>query len=378
MSGIFLVYWLSSVLHLIALTRPTLSQDDYDLTAHKALTNKTNIGKRNVTIPIDQVDASLGHNCYVEGSQFRQMCDAGYVKVGADRDGIDCSGTPDSLCGRIICCPKTSGMTDCMWRGGGKDCNGRCHDGEVKVTTSSWGGTPGESSATSKCNRGTKAFCCKAALFDSLTADCHWNDHCGDSCADDEESVAHAYDRWGWATVFCNGYNYCCKKNKPMPLTNCHWVGQGDCADNTCAASEVTLWTNDRGDSYSGCAWYREKSLCCTPNADNLEEEICDYDPCDYDASICSDGLADVPGAADSDMRRRTYIDEEDELEYEFLEARAGSNTNRPGLPRQISLQMLTKTVSWNSRPYPPGNKRNYLFRQSSGFAAMLLQGGFQ
>lgn len=75
----------------------------------------------------------------------------------------------------------------------------------------------------------------------------------GDDCGSDEEEVAYAYDRWGWGSIFCNGYRYCCKKSKPIPFSKCHWVGQGDCADNTCSKSEVTLWTNERGDSYTGC-----------------------------------------------------------------------------------------------------------------------------
>ncbi|KAI8241268.1 Glucan endo-1,3-alpha-glucosidase agn1 [Colletotrichum sp. SAR 10_96] len=57
---------------------------------------------------------------------------------------------------------------------------------------------------------------------------------------------------------------YCCK-NDPPPLSNCHWVGQGDCADNTCNNKEVTLILDQGGGDGNLCSWWRKKSLCCTP-----------------------------------------------------------------------------------------------------------------
>lgn len=75
----------------------------------------------------------------------------------------------------------------------------------------------------------------------------------GNPCKDNEQSIAHMYDRWGWGSVFANGNDYCCPKSSPMPFTGCHWVGQGDCADNTCDDTEVTLLVDNRGDSYWGC-----------------------------------------------------------------------------------------------------------------------------
>lgn len=321
-----------------------------------------------------EIDSSFGKSCYKEGSMYVPFCDVGYVKVGADRDGIDCGDVPESFCGRIICCPKTSGMTDCMWRGSGGDCNGQCHEGEVKIAGSSWGGSPGESSPSTKCSRGDKAFCCKATQYASLTESCRWTDNCNSNCNSDEESVAQAYDCWGWASVFCNGYHYCCKKNRPIPLRNCHWVGQGDCADNTCAKSEVTLWTDTWGDSYSGCAWWRKKALCCTPNAEALEEDVCDYNPCDDDPDMCSDDPGDVWGASSAKSVKGTYIDD-DGLEYTYLEKGVRPT---PGLPRQINLRMFKDILTWYSRPYPPSNNRNALFRPGTGLAVMSLKGGFE
>ena len=354
-----------------------LFTDDYNFTAHKALTANPKIGSVKIATPVvADIDASFGSSCYKDGSQFVQSCDAGYVKVGADRDGIDCGNLHESLCGRIICCPKTSGMTECSWRGSGGDCNGQCHEGEVKVSGSSWGGKPGESSPTKKCSRGAKAFCCKASQYTSLTEGCRWTTKCGAGCDSDEESVANAHDRWGRATAFCDGYDYCCKKDRPLPFKYCHWVGQGDCADNTCAKYEVTLWTDQMGDSrMNSCGWYRKKALCCTPNSDALEEDVCDYNPCEDDAAMCGDGLEDAPGTASTDVARRTYIDEEDGLEYGYLDKRAGS---RPGMPRAISLDMAKHTLKWLSRPYPTGDQRTKLFRAGTGLSTVILKGGYE
>lgn len=49
------------------------------------------------------------------------------------------------------------------------------------------------------------------------------------------------------------GQKYCCKTSQPAPFTNCHWVGQQDCADNNCNNKEVTLRTDPGGDSSATC-----------------------------------------------------------------------------------------------------------------------------
>ncbi|KAL7621055.1 hypothetical protein AAE478_008367 [Parahypoxylon ruwenzoriense] len=336
--------------------------DDYELTAHKALTGKTDIGtslslKQTQKPIVAEIDASFGSNCYKEPNEFTQMCETGYVKVGADKAGIDCKDTPDDLCGKIICCPKDAGMVNCMWRGSGGDCNGQCHPGEVKITGSSWGGKPGESSPNKKCSRGGKAFCCQTNKFEDLTESCYWTSHCGDSCKSDEESVAHAYDRWGWATVFCNGYHYCCKKDKPIPFRACHWVGKGDCADNTCDKTEVTLWTDG----------YRKKSLCCKPNADAVKEMTCNIDLCSYDPSLCED---DPDYGMDDGLVKRTYVDPFDGQEYEYLDKRDVF----PGKPRPMSYRMGAITVNWLSRMYP--ETREKLFG-GDGASTVTLRGGY-
>jgi hypothetical protein len=90
-------------------------------------------------------------------------------------------------------------------------------------------------------------------------------------CQSDEVSIAHAFDINGecqeelpplkrrdgvqsglvpWASN--DGQNYCCKKSKKA-FDRCNWIGKGDCAQNTCDRGEVTLATNDYGDSDVAC-----------------------------------------------------------------------------------------------------------------------------
>lgn len=79
---------------------------------------------------------------------------------------------------------------------------GQCHSGEIELYTSGTGGGDymgfQSESGTSKCRRGTKAFCCTDNTFDDLTADCYWTG-CSGSCKSDEVSVATAVNLKGKA-----------------------------------------------------------------------------------------------------------------------------------------------------------------------------------
>ncbi|KAK3681407.1 glycosyl hydrolase family 71-domain-containing protein [Podospora appendiculata] len=69
--------------------------------------------------------------------------------------------------------------------------------------------------------------------------------------------------------------------NNGAPLSNCHWVGQGDCADNTCNAAEVVLARSPYEGDSSSCNWGRNKVLCCTPNDAAFDEPTCGgIEPC--------------------------------------------------------------------------------------------------
>ncbi|EJP61449.1 symbiotic chitinase [Beauveria bassiana ARSEF 2860] len=353
--------------------------DDYEFTAHKALIGKPTIGSlqnKKATAAASEVAATFGDKCYYEENSHKQMCEPGYIIMGRDNQGGHC-GEKDKLCGNIICCPKSSGLGDCTWRGSGGDCNGQCHEGEVKLSDSSWGGWPGESSGKKRCGRGNKAFCCKADKFDKLKDGCRWSEFNG-RCKSDETKVAYQFHEKDGL-----GLKYCCKDDKPMPVSNCHWVGQGDCAQNTCAKTEITLRTSGRGGSFNSCNWWRLKSLCCTPNGDALTEEYkCDDNPCDEDG-FCEDDLGHVASGW-STHSAEVYFDagHEDEVyneldSQELAERQAGGSKARPGLPRQQVLHLVVQNLVWNSRPYATGDKRGWLFRFAGGLAEMSLKGAF-
>lgn len=73
-----------------------------------------------------------------------------------------CSGND----ARLYCCPSND-MPTCLWRGSAPFCNGKCHDGEVEVTSSTSG-----TGAT--CWTGHKVLCCTNTVSDVSLSHCQW------------------------------------------------------------------------------------------------------------------------------------------------------------------------------------------------------------
>ncbi|KAK5993960.1 hypothetical protein PT974_07398 [Cladobotryum mycophilum] len=203
--------------------------------------------------------------------------------VGNDKG--DCGKDPYV---KPICCKSSTAPKTCTWRGGGSDCNGQCHKGEVTLFESKKGGRPESESRTKECTRGNKVFCCTDERFTDLTSTCSWT-KCGvKSCKDGEVSVAYAENLGGRCDSWSGyGMNFCCNSNA-KPLDNCHWVGRGDCADNTCNNKETVLAVDTYGDNYGGkaCNWGRKPTLCCTPNLDVLAPATCEKTLCNFDSSV--------------------------------------------------------------------------------------------
>lgn len=155
---------------------------------------------------------------------------------------------------------------------------------------------------------------------------------------------------------------YCCKTSEP-PLKNCHWVGQGDCADNTCSAVEVTLRTDQLGDNRFGCLWSRKKALCCTPNGDVFDTPTCDKPLCQYDGSGFR---CDVDPYADD-------FSDENYCEPEFCGANVASSLlERRGRPPftvdwQITVNNIVRSFSLRLRMRGyPGSGRLHLPTRST------------
>ncbi|KAH6687317.1 symbiotic chitinase [Plectosphaerella plurivora] len=372
--------------------------DDYDFTAHKALTGKTIITAADVVKETQtladltaEFDASFGRFCYKKPyiSFGNHGCgEPGDTKVGYDSNGEDCTNAQilSGTCGLPICCPLTSGFTDksCRWtRNGGGDCNGRCESGEVMITQSSWGGLPGDADQ-SKCKRGKKAFCCKTPHFDTLTDGCRWETECGKACQNDEDKITTAFQlekKTYVSPAGCNEYNYCCKKSSGKPLADCNWKGSApDCVHNTCGQSEITIRTDPRGGSKWSCGWGRSKSLCCKPDGSTMLDMDCNVDLCKIDPLICEedgDGDDEDEGSSLRRFRRssaeiddteeddngmfiiRTYTDPYDGQVYEYAESLLSKRI--PGLRRPMKIKFRDGSkLQWASRIYP--NTRKKLF----------------
>ncbi|GIJ85609.1 hypothetical protein Asppvi_004468 [Aspergillus pseudoviridinutans] len=189
-------------------------------------------------------------------------CGTGQVRIGYDAGGCG------SGYGKPICCPSTAYPKSCLWRGDGSDCNGQCHSGEMTLLYSSWGGDPTEGNHK-RCGRGRKAFCCVADEWESEIKDCYLG-RCGGGCLSGDEKVASVHDpdkcAYSYSHSGPQNRDYCCPS--PAKFTNCHWVGKGDCADNTCDDNDIQLMVNSYGDSKSSCHWGRQKALCCDAPAE--------------------------------------------------------------------------------------------------------------
>ncbi|KAK0669896.1 bacteriodes thetaiotaomicron symbiotic chitinase [Cercophora samala] len=309
--------------------------DDYDNNAHKALTGNDKIGKRGSLEQVNDMEkfitdtnSFLGQGCEkldkVEAdlTAYKGALELNTKKELVGYDASGCEAKKGKTCGKPIVCPISAGFKDkCMWRGSGGDCNGQCHEGEIKIAGSSWGGSPGES-GTNRCSRGGKQLCCQVGL-DKINDGCYWTEGCGKHCKADEEKVAYATDihdkcwrhdeslkkrsdpvsipsdldrragLWG-KTV---GNDYCCPKSKPIPYKNCRWVGSKDCAVPNCERHEIFLATNDYGDADYPCNWWRKRALCCEVNEEALNPVA------ECDTEICSglDGGCEDPDYGETD-----------------------------------------------------------------------------
>ncbi|KAJ5295311.1 hypothetical protein N7508_010132 [Penicillium antarcticum] len=128
---------------------------------------------------------------------------------------------------RNYCCPQDQEMPTCEWRGTAPFCNGKCHDGEVQVSS--------DTSATgSECWTGHKVLCCKSTKSDAGISQCKWEGaapFCGKNGGigqhygcDESDRYEETYDNVGaGGESYCySGYkSFCC--TSPPPFTGCGW-----------------------------------------------------------------------------------------------------------------------------------------------------------
>ncbi|KAI5279027.1 hypothetical protein KEM54_004394, partial [Ascosphaera aggregata] len=67
---------------------------------------------------------------------------------------------------RLYCCPPDN-MPTCQWRGTAPFCKGKCHDGEVEVSSSTSG-------TGASCWTGHKVLCCEQTAANKAVSECKW------------------------------------------------------------------------------------------------------------------------------------------------------------------------------------------------------------
>jgi hypothetical protein len=191
----------------------------------------------------------------------------------------------------------------------------------------------------------------------------------------------------GKCTVVDHAMHYCCASD-PAPLNNCHWVGSGDCADNRCADTEVTVALDSRGDSFAACnceyqdprvcistkegsisSGGRKKALCCTPDTSVSVPAVCEaIDLCDLDSYYCDSDISslkkrewnpDIPLHEDEEflailglLNGTAYTNEDidDVLTYHALQPRGAARVfNVQAYVKAVNYIVGTKSLSYPS-----------------------------
>ncbi|KAL8305540.1 hypothetical protein RB600_008430 [Gaeumannomyces tritici] len=281
-----------------------------------------------ITDDIARLEADLATSCRMvnscvdlnDGKPANSKCQSDETMVGYDLAGCSALGT---ISAKPICCKSKVAPESCQWRaniGIGSDCNGRCAAGEVNLFTSSTGGGYRTDSDGNACLRGHKSFCCTHPGYETITQGCAWREWY--SCSREPEcpSGQEVIQREVISSngIGCATYSsFCCSRKQ---LSNCHWVGQGDCADNSCNNKEVTLLTSSRGDSGTSCGWGRHKSLCCTPEP-KKHVPVCGRPYCDLHPLECPDDDGDDGSDDEEFERRKRTVDERQQAAREPKEA---------------------------------------------------------
>ncbi|KAF5655126.1 glycoside superfamily [Fusarium sp. NRRL 25303] len=153
-----------------------------------------------------------------------QTCPRGYTEIIRDDDKsqimLDATQCPSGS-GEVqtLCCPKSSKVPVCRWRGhrNSGHCVVGCNAGEVEVGTLHAG-----------CKKGWQSACCDITETTEPWSKCKWTDDCfeDNTCPTGYSSlVAESRNGWGGQKSCKAGkYNYCCTET-PKAFKECEWVG---------------------------------------------------------------------------------------------------------------------------------------------------------
>ncbi|RDB24966.1 Chitotriosidase-1 [Hypsizygus marmoreus] len=185
-----------------------------------------------------------------------------------------CSGD-DS---RLYCCPSND-MPTCTWRGTAPFCKGKCHDGEVEVTSSTSG-------TGAECWTGHKVLCCTKTASDSAASECRWTGSapfCSGpfgqaDCPSDQKALTSSnYGAGGEQPCSIGQKSFCC--DQPPPYEGCDWYYHGGnfwgeipfACTGTCPAGKAVIATDPTG-CFSGYG-----AFCCNNPSTTNDPLVADF-----------------------------------------------------------------------------------------------------
>ncbi|RKK80139.1 hypothetical protein BFJ71_g16019 [Fusarium oxysporum] len=219
-----------------------------------------------------------------------QTCPSGYTEIargGKDSeimlDATECLPGQDQV--QTLCCPKSSKVPKCQWRGyqGNDHCPVGCNAGEVAVGTHHQG-----------CKKsGWQTACCEATDSTGPWSKCGWTVDCYD---DDDSTCPKGFSSFvvgsrggfGGQKSCKKGkkYNYCCTET-PKPFKNCEWVGHEvsfpneQACTNTCPHGSTRIAAQDISTSWSTSGYlahtdkctYGFEAYCCAGDKESDKDE---------------------------------------------------------------------------------------------------------
>jgi chitinase len=236
-----------------------------------------------LTIKLPSKKADSNDFCYF--TNCGQTCPRGYTEiVRGDKpsqlmlDGSQCDGRGT----QTLCCPKSSKVPKCQWRGfhNSGHCTVGCNSGEVEVGTIFTG-----------CKRsGWQSACCESTPSTEPWSKCAWTDMCVDdkTCPSGYSNfVVGSREGWGGQRICSNGkkYNYCCTET-PKAFKNCKWAAWEDntpksglCTDSCphgstrIAEQQVTQMYNGLLPGHAEDCFKGHESFCCLGDQSSGKDE---------------------------------------------------------------------------------------------------------
>jgi chitinase len=218
---------------------------------------------------------------------FKEVQRDGHKEIMMDREQCDQHTTYEQVGFARFCCPSSSKLPTCTWRGhrNSGNCKPGCNDDEVEVGSLSTG-----------CKKGFQTACCTKSMVTEAYGQCFWsdcysNDDIKGVCGD--RFMASSSQGWGGHKSCSKGKSraLCCSELPPPAFdTKCKWYGKAGrlsghgldvICEGACPKDHVVLARSFYG--YEGqerdgpC--FGQSAFCCpdpprlVPRDDQYEEE---------------------------------------------------------------------------------------------------------